>query len=374
MIRGPSTAPLAPALALMLSSCAFILDFDELSEGGGGAAGSGGSGGSAGAPIAIPLEDAPAALAAALCGRLEACVGAAAMEVLFFDEECTVVSESNLANTVVANVAQSQEAGTLAYDASRLPGCLEAYANLPCEEVLLGFPEECWQTLGGLLAEGEDCAHSLECEADLYCSADACPGSCSAPLAQGDACGAADVCATGLTCFEGACAPLAGEGEECGGDVLPDCVTGFVCLNEDKPMMMPGECFSATDVFVLSEGQACNLGETPALCQVGLSCPLVVGAKCVESVASGGPCNLAVPDMCPQGEVCVFGNPKCQPLPGAGEPCAMGIILKPRCQAYLRCVNEVCRPLGDNGDPCGVGDECYSGVCTGGECVPSACQ
>ena len=239
----------------------------------------------------------------------------------------------------------------------------------------MAFPEACKQALGGLLAEGEACAHSLECEAGLYCSADACPGTCSAPLENGDACGETDVCAPGLTCFDGVCTPLGAEGDECGADALPGCVTGFVCLNEDRDMMTPGTCFSATDVFVASEGQSCNLGRTPTLCREGLSCPLVLGATCQEPVESGAACELAVPDMCPEGEYCSFGNPSCLPLPGNGEACAPGISLKPRCKAYLRCVNEVCRRLGDNGDACGAGAECYSGVCgDDGECVASMCQ
>ena len=390
MIRG-CMGSLALALAGVLSSCAFALDFDELQEGGEPSAGTGGSstagtggeaaaggseGGAAGAAEpGIALEDAAAVLAETMCSKLEACVGAAAVKVLLADEDCAVAVESGLANTFIANIQQSEANGTLEYDGSAVPTCLEAYDTLPCEEVAVTFPEARKQALGGLLGEGEDCSHSLECEAGLYCSADACPGTCSTPLQDGDPCTEIDTCAPGLTCFQGACAPLGGEGDDCGAELLPECVTGFVCLNEDTEMMTPGNCFSAKDVFVLSQGQPCNLGGTPTLCRVGLSCPLVIGATCLEPVESGGACDLALPDMCPEGEYCSFGNPNCLPLPGAGDPCAPGILLKPRCQAYLRCVNEVCRPLGDNGDPCGDAAECYSGVCgDSGECAASACQ
>ena len=131
-------APLALLLAAALSSCAFALDFDELQEGGEPSGGTAGTGGAAGAPPSeggaagagdpvIPLEEAGAILAATMCDKLEACVGAAAVKVLLADEDCTVSVERGLANTFIANIQQSEANGTLVYDGSAVPACLEAY-------------------------------------------------------------------------------------------------------------------------------------------------------------------------------------------------------------------------------------------------------
>ncbi len=92
---------------------------------------------------------------------------------------------------------------------------------------------------------------------------------------------------------------------------------------------------------------------------------------------SGGGCTLAVPDMCPSGEYCQLGAPsQCTALPKNGEPCAGGLILKPNCQAYNRCVNGTCRAMGINGNTCVDDKECYSGFCdsaAGGFCAPPHC-
>ncbi|HEV8246893.1 MAG TPA: hypothetical protein VGP93_14040, partial [Polyangiaceae bacterium] len=164
------------------------------------------------------------------------------------------------------------------------------------------------------------------------------------------------------------------EGEACGGDVLPGCLTGLLCFGDDKSKMQTGKCFPAKDLFVGSEGQPCTFfGDTPLLCKTDNSCPLIsFTPMCLARVASGGACQLAIPDMCPEGEYCNSGT--CAPLPGAGEPCAGGVVLKPPCSAYMRCVSGTCRLLGDNGNTCAVAGECYSGVCDAGRCAAPLCQ
>ncbi len=399
MTRGRRKSPLVLLLVVTLSSCAFTMNFDELQEGGepgrggsvarggsgavsaagdagapvgsdGGTPGSAGAAGAAGAP-SIALEEAAAALATVLCAKAEDCVGAAAFHALSPIEDCEVSAETGLANTIVANIEQSEQNGTLVYDGSAMPACLEAYEMLPCDEVAIEFPEACKDALAGLAPEGGDCTHGLECESGLYCSSGTCPGTCTAPLQEDDACTDLDVCAPGLTCFEGVCTPLAGEGEDCGGTVLPGCVAAYACFGDNPAMMMPGKCFPYTDVFVLNEGQGCNVFGTPSLCKDGLYC---AGGECVGPAESGGPCQAAVPDMCPPGEFCSSGT--CTPLPGPNQACRLFTAwYESQCDAYLRCVGFFCRQLAEIGEPCSGPEECYSGACgTSGECVPSACQ
>ncbi len=384
--------PALLALGLSLSSCALLLDFDELQKGGAGGAGAGaaasggsttsagaggGSSGSSGSSgmgggAGVPLDSVATVLANQVCAKAAACYGKAALELVFFDEHCETTMKSALENTIIANVELSVQAGTLTYDGSALPTCLMEFAALACQDVAIAFPEGCKQALSGLQPAGAACNHSLECDTGLYCELNACPGTCAAPLAEGAPCGDTDTCESGLTCFQGACAPLGSAGDDCGADLLPGCLTGMLCVGENKDMMMPGKCFETLDLFIANEGQGCNFGGTPTLCDEGLSCPVfALAPKCQPIAPSGGTCELAVPDMCPEGEYCNAGV--CTALPRAGEQCAISIV-KPGCEAYARCVSGNCRKLGDNGNTCVQPGECYSADCQGGECVAPSCQ
>jgi hypothetical protein len=261
------------------------------------------------------------------------------MSVLYLDEDCNRSSESLIGNTIVAAVQRSVEEGTIVYDPSGLPACIEAYSELGCEEVTVGFPEECKQALKGLAEEGETCAHALECDAGFYCGPTC---QCTRPAAEGEACFVTAQCEAGLSCFMGACAPLGGEGDPCGAGVAPDCLTGFICVTADEKAAVAGRCFSGEDLFLRREGDDCNaLGDPPTLCDEGLACPVALFSKCVPTAPPGGACQLAFPDMCPANEYCSSGT--CVPLPGPGEACATGIVVKRPCSAYSRCVNNVLR-------------------------------
>ncbi len=362
---------LALALVLTSSACSFLIDFDDLQGGvtagaggaggaggesggrdgnGGGAATSGGTidgqggselgaSGQGGAPdLGIPIDAAPAALAAAVCTRLSACVGVPAMNILFSDEQCEKSTELSIANALIAAVARSEEEGRLDYDGTALPACLEAYEQLECEDVQVGFPEECKRALGALQERGEYCAHVLECGEGLTCEPTDC--TCVPPATLGDPCLASFQCAAGLTCFMSSCQPLGAEGDACGGGIAPECITGLICVTADEKSMMPGRCFPTDRMFVLSEGQLCNpIGDPPTLCREGLSCPGVLQA-CVPTADRDGPCQLAFPDMCPENQYCSTGT--CTDLPGPGEACAGGLVIRSTCSGYSRCVNGTC--------------------------------
>jgi hypothetical protein len=231
--------------------------------------------------------------------------------------------------------------------------------------------QACKDALSGLQAEGAACAHGLECEAGLYCEPTNC--SCREPAEVGEPCLVAGQCAAGLTCFLGECAPLGGQGDACGGGVAPECILGYICVTADEKAAQPGRCFSGDDLFLRLEGDDCNAaGDPPVLCQKGLSCPVALFPKCVPTAPSGGACQLAFPDMCPADEYCSSGA--CEALPGPGEPCAGGLVLKRQCSAYTRCVSGTCRLLGDNGNTCVAPEECWSGVCREGKCAAPHCE
>ena len=365
-------------LLLSTSSCAFLLDFDEVqSESSGGSAGStaasGGSaveGGAAGAPEdeGIALERAAGVLADALCTKVRSCVKDAAMVLLFNEEACTELITGVLENSTIANIAASDADGTLSYDGTKLPACLDAYQALACDDVIVDFPETCKSALGSTLEEGAECRHSLECQEGLYCAGGACPGSCTAFLAEGAACSESDVCASGLTCFQESCQPLGREDDTCGGGLFPDCVIGQFCAGENLDEATPGKCYPVESVFSARKSQACHpLGSPPTLCDAGLSCP-ILNPICREPAEPGGACEVfAIPDYCPEGQSCREGV--CTDLPANGEACRASTAGKGACQAGLRCVNNVCRKLNANDASCAEAAECFSAYCNeDGDC------
>jgi len=386
-----------PVLALFLTSsaCSFLIDFDELQEGAaappeagsggtqatGGLDGQGGidsgqggldAGGQGGTPdLGIPLEAAPAELAQAVCGKLSSCFGTTAMSILYADEECAKSTEHLILNTLVAAVRRSEDEGRLDYDGTALPACLEAYDDLDCEDVTVGFPDECKRSLSPLRDEGATCAHALECDEGLYCEFASCD--CTKPAKEGDDCLVNAQCEAGLTCFLNTCQPYGDEGDACGGGVAPECITGLICVTADEKAMMPGRCFPAEDLFVSSAGQSCNAAsDPPTLCREGLACPVIaLLPTCVPIAARNGACQLAIPDMCPENQYCSSGA--CVDLPGPGEACATS-LLSPSCAGYSRCISGTCRLLGDNGNTCVAPEECWSGICTSGICSPPHCQ
>src|SRR5690606_38687655 len=249
------------------------------------------------------------------------------------------------------------------------------FSELSCEDVAVGFPEECKAALDGLVGEGQPCGQSLECEEGLYCDISSCPGTCRQPLPADAACGPTDTCGPGLTCFQEVCTPLGREGEACGGGVAPECLIGLLCVGDDEANAETGSCFPAKDLFVLAPSLPCSIGtDPPALCREGASCPVELAPVCQPTAESGGTCRLALPDMCPSGEYCNLATNQCAPLPGPGEACAAGSLTKPGCAAYLRCINNQCRPLGDNDDPCAANEECYSGYCANARCAAPLCR
>jgi hypothetical protein len=361
-------------LALASTSCAFLLDFDEVqTEASGGTAGSasssGGSagaaeGGAAGSPEdeGIPLAEVAGVLADALCTKVQSCVQDAAMVLLFNEEDCTELVTKVLENSTVANIAAADEAGTLSYDGTKLTACLEAYQALACDDVIVDFPEECKAALGSSVAEGEACRHHVECEAGLYCAGATCPGTCAAFLSEGADCSEGDVCERGLTCFQETCQPLGREDGECGGGIFPDCVIGQFCAGENLDEATPGKCYPVEQVFSAGKGQVCNpLGSPPTLCEAGYSCP-ILNPTCRGPAERDGACEiLAIPDYCPEGQSCRDGF--CTDLPGNGEACRAATAGKGACQAGQRCVNNVCRKLDANGASCAEAAECFSSFC-----------
>ena len=409
------------ALGVFTASCAFLLDTDELQEGtgAGGAdasvggssgvagAGTGGAGGSSGiagtggadaggasgsageggSGSPIPIEDAPGAMAEAVCTALEDCLGPG-MSMVFYDEDCVELLTRTYGDSIRAPFEESVAQGNAQYHADLMPACVAAYQTMTCEQTD-EFPAACNDALEGLVAVGQSCSNSTECVGSAYCATDAgCPGTCKPPIALGQSCLETDVCAPGSACFEGTCQAKRQQNEDCGEAFAP-CASGLICLGEDKTKLLPGTCLAVADAFTRAQGFSCDLASL-SLCQDGLHCAFdniikmaTVSGSCVVPSSLGGPCKTALPDSCPAGAYCkvtwTTTTGICALLPGNDEPCASntGWVLKNPCQAYHRCIGEgaaaVCKKLEAIGQPCEDNAQCYSGFCGETDCGETDC-
>ncbi len=419
--------------AMCCASCAFLLDTDELKEGtgggatdggvggqsgggtggggpegglggsggagggggasgtggaagGGGDAGSAGAGGSGGSEV--PIEDAPAIMAQATCDALAECLGPGGMAFVFSDEDCVELFTRTYDEGIRVPFEDSMAAGHATYHADLMPACVAAYEAMTCEETDT-FPEACQAALEGLVPSGGDCASSWECEGSLYCATDqGCPGTCKAPIGEGQACEETDVCDAGLACFAGTCSPKQQKNDPCG-ELLPPCEPGLLCLGEDKTNLKPGTCVAVADAFVKAQATPCELASL-SFCKPGLHCAfdnvialLAVQGECVPPSQVGGSCKTSLPDPCPSGAYCkaswVSTSGVCALLPGDGEPCATGWVLKNPCKPYHRCIEtgpttKVCKAMASVGEPCEDDAMCYTGACDSVCVPPNSCQ
>lgn len=351
------------------TSCAFLLDTDELKEG---------SGEPAAEPI--PIEQLPSALAGATCGLLERCTGAA-LEIYFPEEDCTTVQTRSIEDGFYGVIQLSIEKGRVVYSPEQAGVCAKAFETLACAD-LDRWPASCDKALAGQVPLDGECGNNIDCQPGAYCdtSGDACPGTCRPQIPVGEPCPVSneDACVDGLECFKGTCVELPGAGEPCGGGTAPDCELGTLCLNADEG---EGQCVVIDDLFRSLEGQSCNLQLGP-LCAEGLYCAVTSNdsGQCVPPALSGGDCRLTIPDACPAGEFCNAQLPSlqgvCTSLPGANETCREDPWgLNPPCRPYHRCLGDTCLPLRRLDEACVAHGQCYSGYCeaSSGQCKTVGC-
>jgi hypothetical protein len=188
---------------------------------------------------------------------------------------------------------------------------------------------------------GETCSYD-DCESGAVCAFVDGRYACSTPAGEGQVCDAwasegADGCAEGLACVESVCAVVPSHGQQCGDD--GECGPGLACREESLERrdvcLTPG-----------GEGESCRgFGAMPE-CMEGLFCDGAIG-QCARRRTEGEACDYWGPLECTPGLSCLgdFGVSSCQPLPGAGAPCAS------ECVEGLACV--------------------FGSI--GGRCVPSVC-
>lgn len=382
------------------ASCAFLLDFEELQAeqpaGTGGAAGSD----SGDAQATIPIGEAAQKFADAVCARLEECMPGA-LVLLYGDTPCVDFTARRLADGVLAGLDQLPK-DTAEYHPEQAPACVAALrasgaGKSQCPKAL-DWPAECEKAVEGKVTEGKGCVHPSQCAPGLYCdlgtTAITCPGICTKKLGVDAPCYEGQ-CQEGLRCQElkalekSFCKkPVDTAGAPCGGDDLPSCALGMLCVgmsfDQDAGAdagASPGKCKLAESVFGFGPGSKCDWSNGD-LCLPGLHCKLTDGqgnGTCVATALVDEPCGLAIPDMCPTGQYCqpnVFQPPQvslagaCTNLPGVDDPCALDAIYNEDCKADTRCVGGFCKALIPIGPvQCKENAVCYSGLCNN-VCVP----
>ncbi len=391
-------------VAGFLSSCAFLLDFDELQTetgkdasvggaGSGGVSGASGSSGVGGASASggasgadgggIDLGQLAKTTSDAICAKLEQCYGAPAMALIFGDADCNTAMFNGLKNSTFALAAASLQAGKMTLDQTQISSCLKDFQGLACNAVSFDFPEACRKALAGTVAAGKPCAHALECAPGHYCAVtSSCPGKCAPVRTSGQTCSDGDVCAAGLGCTGGKCTALAGVGEPCLGSTGNDCEVGAFCFGNDDAKAQDGNCVGTSGLFSAGPGEACSYwteAATPAtfkLCKNGV-CPVFkLFNRVCESYQKdpGFPCSISIPDPCPSGQYC--NGTACTDLPSNGQSCAPITTVKGRCKAGHSCNGTTCDVQRDNGQVCGSNAQCFGGACDlGGSnlCVPPGC-
>lgn len=197
----------------------------------------------------------------------------------------------------------------------------------------------------GLCAEGARCSALDACEAPS--SGQPCASEVDCPEAEvcgeAGACRARDFSASGMACS----GP-----DACAGDAL--CLAS--ARRECQPKVSAGPCAS---------DDACPLGE---FCD---------GAVCAPAPGLDAACGNGV--WCAVGLACRFapgvGEGTCQPLPQAGEFCALGSLGPFVCAEGLACRERTCGPVPTEGMACAVGAlRCAEGLGCHVEDADSVCR
>jgi hypothetical protein len=395
------------ALFGLLTSCAFLLDFDELQNDGadaaaggssgrggtagastGGTSGTGGTAGTGGIPDQIPLNALAEAITTTSCLLFSKCYGPA-VEVVSQGTPCKEYFLPFLQDSVLAPILGSVEDGTITYDPSAGADCVKgiysaAIANPPACANFDKLVESCKSAFGGLSQVNQPCDHRFECDAGMYCDLGSCPdATCKALGAVGSTCLTNAACnpVDDLYCMfpsgqtTGTCVKYIASGAACvAGDT---CQPGSYCLE--------GKCARIATLFTLDEPQTCYTNSL--LCNEGVSCefkgtPFLSAGACVAEKSPAQACRIAIPEECPTGHYCtssfLFNEPgTCQILPADGEACAkagvQNIGLRGPCAPGLACVNDMCAPYAKLGQACEGHAQCFSGACVGDVCVPPSC-
>lgn len=259
----------------------------------------------------------------AYCTYLSKCSHSAFLELFGDDAGCQTA--------IQGSATKYSTLGGFSITADQYSACANKLSAGSCGEMFA----EC--QFMGTLADATPCGDSIQC--------------------KGGACVKTAFAACGK------CAPLGGEGAECGSG-RAECQAGLGCTPNTQKCTKP-----------LAEGATCQLGGTA--CSPGLKC---ISKKCTKPLADGADCTGAE-GSCASTSFCA-DDKKCTALAtkpaNAGDSCddpSIGCKLS-SCDAVPK--PNKCVALVAEGGDCGIRQLCQYGFnCRSGKCVkddPSTCK
>jgi Dickkopf N-terminal cysteine-rich region len=325
--------------------------------------------------LPVPVETIAAALAKAVCGALDECLGAQKLSALFGREPCETRFSKSLAQDDLASLDASVRSGRVRIDADALAKCYQDTRALVCRVQAERLPASCQTAIAGQVVIGAVCSIGSDCAGEAFCPQSACPRACTARAAKTEACTRDEECQTGLICNVDHCEQPAAVGAMCAGDTSTVCAFGNSCVGSTNTQA--GVCKPNAEVQIGALDAVCTPGGT--LCQEGLSCAFdgKSGFNCQAAAGTDDSCHLALPTECPNEDYCdaadVMTAGTCVTLPSDGAACVLG----DQCAPGHVCVPDsakkpVCRRVGDLGESCTVAAMCRSGYCADGSCAKRA--
>lgn len=274
---------------------------------------------------------------------------------LFADQaSCLVYGQTQIGDSF----QQLLDSGKATFDGNAAQACLDALANLSCDNTQMSVrtePPGCLHIVTGTVATGSDCEQSDECQSGACaipdCSSACCTGSCvaaQAPAGSGEPC-ATRPCDTGLVCDQtsSTCVALAGSGAGC--TLFDQCDYGLGCAGGMcKPLPAIGQM--CPDGICADVGAVCNAAGT-----------------CMMVGLPGAPCATA--EDCSPYATCDVAMGTCTALPTVGQPCQTGCSDGSFCNiADGGSGVGTCTALGSNGASCTRDTECASHNCADTGC------
>ena len=256
---------------------------------------------------------------------------------------------------------QLLDSGKATFDGNAAQACLDATANLPCDQTQMAVrvePSACQHVVVGTVATGGACEQNAECASSACsissCGSACCAGTCEAaqaPAGSGEPC-VTRPCDVGLACSQtsGTCVALGGSGAGCTLDT--DCDYGLGCP--------AGLCAPLPAV-----GDPCPAGECA---DIGATCNAAM--MCVMVGLPGAPCQID--QDCSPYATCDVAMGKCAVLPTLGETC------QTQCSDGSYCNIPdggsgvgTCTAPGSDGAACTRDNQCASENCSDIGCAPA---
>ena len=335
----------------------------------------------------VALDNMPHEMAIVLCNLLARCNPGSVLSTPAYAQQCLSEIEKEFADQSLPALNAAVAAGKVAYDSAKMRACLDVYPQLACDYSNMSVLDSaCGNIWGGTAAVGGACNSSFECASTgvtsiCKSSSSTCPGVCTARGGVGEACPGTDDCIENLACdtTDHICKVPLKVGDACGSS-NPN---GGVCGGITRCVQMQSGQFQCGNLFGTSRGQRGDICDSMMNCVAGLVCTttseLADGgtshiARCEMPASSGGVCQYAVSNPCPDGQFCPIAladigtsTSHCTAQIEPDQACTGNILYE--CRGDARCNNGKCIARQRIGGTCISNADCYSNNCVNAVCV-----